>query len=279
MSYTMKLLIASAIVITLIVTSVFVYHKSIHTDKQLDPVTIVIDRNSFHYLSLMDGDSIWWSHGEFIEDSVTGVISMGHETPQDTIWGLKNFKPLVLITDGDTMRYWFGDTVRFQSCEPQLASKWTNATTSSALIRTSTMVIEKPTSGKPAYGIGSKIDFDTLPLTADNPLTASLISDVQLGRLTYRTASDTVIFGGTGMVDTRIVDTIPVIMLVCDTSTRKYQSLNSKTVDIIDWNTWWQFGYKTILVYNNFGPPLFQYLDKNKMPLEKNILVFTTKNR
>lgn len=123
-------------------------HKPVH-----EPVTIVLNKNNVKWWELKEGDSIWWSHGEIITDSMSGEIEFVHEVPQDTIWGLINFKPLVLITDGDTVRYWFGDTVRFQSCKQQLASKWSDA----------------------------KAHRDEMVITADNPLIASSSTDVQLG--------------------------------------------------------------------------------------------------
>lgn len=86
-------------------------------------------------------------------------------------------------------------------------------------------------------------------------------------------------------------DTIPVIMLVCDTTwdTNEYVEIyDSSTHKIIDkyWifhasgNIWWQFGYE-VREWNStaigilYHEPL--YFDQNKKPLSKNLVVWMTK--
>ena len=89
------------------------------------PVTIVIDYSNKNW-RLMDGDSVWWSIGEWVTDkkATDSLFEVGHHKEQDTVFGLKNFKPLVIIKDnGDTLRYWFGDTVRFNLCKPDTTYK------------------------------------------------------------------------------------------------------------------------------------------------------------
>ena len=79
------------------------------------PKQVIVDMKK-HVFTLSPIDSIWWQQGEFIVDRVDTLkgwhLRRGHEAPLETQIGLKNFKPVVVIIDGDTSRYWWNDTVR-----------------------------------------------------------------------------------------------------------------------------------------------------------------------
>ena len=68
----------------------------------------------------MNGDSVWRPHGRFVSDSEdTGMIRYGRQIVGDTSFVLKNLLPVVIIFDnGDTARHWFGDTIRYTTCNP-----------------------------------------------------------------------------------------------------------------------------------------------------------------
>lgn len=87
-----------------------------------------------HPFALAVGDSIVWEQPEFVDDSTstnlsanfhTGMIqiSRGHSIPLDTIVGLKNWKPVVIIAGKDTSVHWWGDTIRFNTCKPDTVYK------------------------------------------------------------------------------------------------------------------------------------------------------------
>ena len=65
-------------------------------------------------------------------------------------------------------------------------------------------------------------------------------------------------------------DTVKVVMLVCDTAGVRFNNN-----DYIDHFVYWQFGYQ---VLNNDYWELAGYLDENKKPLSKNIIVWQAKN-
>lgn len=347
MSYTMKLLISSAIVIVLIVTSVFVYHKNIHED--------TVKERRYFYIG-------YDCSNEYRRD-VGNITSSGdslpsHEYFKDLIYNWKkcdgySYKDIVIVgvhefkdsleymkwkkIDGGTIEECIEggfeghpsfsfDNVGIGHLAEYIAdtitSKWTDATSSAPAPITSkliygdssvnkeagqysegikrlwdaskaqrdTMVITQfeKSSGTPAEGIGKTIELDTLPLTADNPLTASSTSYVQLGgKLIYNTTIDTTLFYSTaGMWIREKQDTIPVMMLVCDTASKAYPIWLSDTIHKLKEKTfysngvWWDFGYE-VRFTGVYTPRYiyFEYLDKDKKPLEKNIVVFTTKER
>jgi len=71
------------------------------------------------------------------------------------------------------------------------------------------------------------------------------------------------------MIITPKQDTIPVIMLVCDTA--------SKVMLYNKWVAQWQFGYE-VRFYNTFGQAVyFEYLDEKKKWVGKNIVVWISK--
>lgn len=81
---------------------------------------VVVDFNRAFILK--EGDSILWQEPIFVIDSIdtTGSIDFtaGHSLPQDTLIGLKNYKPFILILGTDTTKHYWGDTLRIQKCEP-----------------------------------------------------------------------------------------------------------------------------------------------------------------
>lgn len=84
-------------------------------------------------------------------------------------------------------------------------------------------------------------------------------------------------------------DTIPVLMLVCDTSAMqgrirygwKGDTVRKITDSYYRENVWWQLGYEVLAGYPVYAllypNSVIAYLDKDKKPLPKSIVVFLTK--
>lgn len=80
----------------------------------------------------------------------------------------------------------------------------------------------------------------------------------------------------------RKTDTIPTIMLVCDTSFHELVGFNYEKVERLDTWVYWQFGYyvERAMTAQELGTtgavyiPIRAYLDENKKPLPKNIYVW-----
>jgi len=86
--------------------------KAPHKEK----VRIIVDTN--REFIKMDADSIYWSRGKWRIDSIKGNLIFRSFIESDTLIGLKNCKPTVIIYDGkDTQRYFYGDTLRFETCQ------------------------------------------------------------------------------------------------------------------------------------------------------------------
>jgi hypothetical protein len=102
--------------ISLMVVSVYCRVNS----KSESKTKIIVDMLQGDGWLKMEGDSIWWRRPIFIVDSIdssSGInMQIGHSIPQDTLFGLKNLKPVVIIAGDDTTRYFLGDTVRFSVC-------------------------------------------------------------------------------------------------------------------------------------------------------------------
>lgn len=86
------------------------------------------------------------------------------------------------------------------------------------------------------------------------------------------------IYNGTLRVTTsNQFDTVRCIMLVCDIGLKEYQAntidMTYKTYKDFDYSVKWQIGY----VYHTDGFHV-EYLDENKKPLSKNIIVWMSKN-
>ena len=75
-------------------------------------------------------------------------------------------------------------------------------------------------------------------------------------------------------------DTMPCIMLVCDTSLQTYPRQTSYLTTIyykdFDYSVRWQFGY-SVQVRSTFFLNPAEYLDENKIPLSKNKIVWSSK--
>ena len=72
-------------------------------------------------------------------------------------------------------------------------------------------------------------------------------------------------------------DTVKCVMLVCDIGLKEYRAntidMTYKTYKDFDYSVKWQIGY----VYHTDGFHV-EYLDENKKPLSKNIIVWMSKN-
>ena len=75
-------------------------------------------------------------------------------------------------------------------------------------------------------------------------------------------------------------DTIPCVMLTCDTSLQTYthQTIYLTNIDYrdFDYSVRWQFGYY-VQVRSRFFLNPAKYLDENKVPLSKNKIVWISK--
>lgn len=84
--------------------------------KQQEAKEIIIDIKK-HALQKRNGDSIWWIMPESVVDRIdtSGSIPIqsSHYLPMEFKIGLKNLNlaPFVIVTDIDTLRYWYGDTL------------------------------------------------------------------------------------------------------------------------------------------------------------------------
>lgn len=95
----------------------FVYYDEDSVRVSRAKVRIVLDMNDGFVRP--ERDSIFWISWRRVTDSVRGNLTYSHEIPCDTAFGLKNWKPIVVvIMDGnDTERHYYGDTLRYTTCQ------------------------------------------------------------------------------------------------------------------------------------------------------------------
>lgn len=91
-----------------------------------EKTTIIVDMG--RTFARINDDSVWWQRPIFITDTTyhsetMGDVSSGHSLPQDTLIGLINLKPLVIIAGNDTSRYYWNGTIRFDICKPDTLAK------------------------------------------------------------------------------------------------------------------------------------------------------------
>jgi len=168
--------------------------------------------------------------------------------------------------------------------------------------RNDTTWYKKPTAGRIPKGLLSELS-DTAKLVNPDSIKSKLgYTLYEMGRLGIGSAPITQlhIWGGSLVAhDLRIIDadTIPIMMLVCDTldyfrafwirdsigaeKNRLHPVWNSDRYKIPEKKTgvWWQYGYKIAsgaTIWDNDGE-IIGYLDKNKKPLPKNIVVWMSK--
>jgi len=90
-------------------------HREVKPEENKEPVRIVVDLNKSY--QGMEGGILW----EWEPDTTNGLLRVKH---LDTIIGIKNWNPIVLIYNGDTT-YHYNDTIRIK-CKPDTVTIYKN---------------------------------------------------------------------------------------------------------------------------------------------------------